>query len=120
MFVDSFNKVFAGADQRFLIQVSNLGDSTDADIVVTARLPLGSTVVDTGTDGPTDNVRFVKELGLIRFSPVSTLTPKATITYRVVVTTSSPGPISLKVEATSRQQTTPALGEKTVDVLPSP
>lgn len=120
VFVDSFNKVFAGADQRFLIQVSNLGDSTDADIVVTARLPLGSTVVDTGTDGPTDNVRFVKELGLIRFSPVSTLTPKATITYRVVVTTSSPGPISLKVEATSRQQTTPALGEKTVNVLPSP
>ena len=46
------------------------------------------------------------------------LPPKATIDYRVTVTTSRPGPISLQAEATSRRQTQPAAGEKTVEVLP--
>ena len=72
-----------------------------------------------GTSGPSADIKFEKEPGLVRFSPVAELPPKAMIDYRVVVTTSRPGPISLQVEATSRRQTQPAVGEKTVEVLPA-
>ena len=118
MRVDNFNKVTAGKNQQFLVQVTNQGDYPENDIVVTARIPPGS-VVDLGTSGPDADIKYQKEPGLVRFSPVAELPPKATIDYRVVVTTSRPGPISLQVEATSRRQTQPAVGEKTVEVLPA-
>jgi hypothetical protein len=50
---------------------------------------------------------------------VAKLPSKAAIDYRVVVTTSSAGPISLQAEATSDRQTQPAVGQQTVDVLPA-
>ncbi|MGA2257845.1 MAG: hypothetical protein ABSG53_24545, partial [Thermoguttaceae bacterium] len=87
------------------------------DIVVTAHIPPGS-AADAGTSGPNSGITFTKELGQVRFSPVAELPPKATIIYRVVLTTSTPGPISLQVEATGRRQTQPAQGKKTVEVLP--
>ena len=106
--------------QVFLLQVSNKGDSpeNDNDIVVTARIPLGSVVVEPDTSGPAADIKIKKEPGLVRFSAVTKLPPKATIDYRVVVTTSKSGAISLHAEATSRRQTQAATGERTVDVLP--
>jgi hypothetical protein len=115
--VDNFNKVTAGNNQQFLVQVTNQGDFAENDIIVTAHIPPGSTV-EFGTSGPTAAIKFNKVPGVVRFSPVAELLPKATIDYRVVVTTSRPGPISLQVEATSRRQTQAAVGQQTVEVLP--
>jgi uncharacterized repeat protein (TIGR01451 family) len=118
VWVDNVNlNVPAGENQRFMIQVANQGDYPENDIVVTARIPPG-TGVEFGTTGPNANIRYQMDQGLIRFDPVAELPSKAKIDYRVVVRTSQPGPISLHVEATSRRQTQPAVGEKTVDVLP--
>ncbi len=119
VFVDNFNKIKAGKNQVFLVRVTNQGDSTDNDIIVTAYLPPDSTVVEPDTSGPFTGINPQKGAGQVRFSPVTELLSKATIDYRVVVTTSKPGPISLRVEATSRRQTQPAVGKTTVDVLPA-
>ncbi len=107
----------AGENQRFMIQITNQGDYAENDVVVTARIPPG-TAAEFGTTGPNANIKYQIDQELIRFDPVAELSPKAMIDYRVVVRTSRPGPISLQVEATSRRQTRPAVGEKTVEVLP--
>ena len=117
VFVDNFNKVAAGKNQQFLVQITNQDDYPESDIVVTARIPSGSAAA--GASGPSADISSQIEQGSVRFSPVANLPPKAKLNYRVVVTTSRPGPISLRVEATSRRQTQPAVGEKTVEVLPA-
>ncbi len=117
--VDNLNKVTVGKSQQFLVQVTNQGDSAENDVIVTARLPPGSTADPFGIGGPSPDIKFEREPGLVRFSPLAEMPSKATLNYRVVVTTSKPGPLSLQVEATSRRQTRPAVGEKTVEVLPA-
>jgi len=107
----------AGENQRFMIQVTNQGDYTENDVVVTARVP-PDTAAEFGTTGPNANIKYQIDQGLVRFDPVVELPPKAMIDYRVVIRTSKPGPISLQVEATSRRQIRPAVGEKKVDILP--
>jgi len=116
--VDNLNKVTAGKNQQFLVQVTNQGDYPENDVIVTARIPPGS-VAGPGTSGPDAGIKLATEPGLVRFSPVAELPPKATIDYRVEVTTSRPGSISLQVEARSRRQTQPAVGEESVEVLPA-
>jgi hypothetical protein len=116
--VDNLNKVTAGKNQQFLVQVTNEGDYAENDVIVTARIPAGS-VAGLGTIGPNAGIKFTTEAGLVRFSPVADLAPKATIDYRIEVTTTRPGPISLQAEARSRRQTQPAAGETTVEVLPA-
>jgi hypothetical protein len=115
--VDNYNTVTAGKDQIFLVQVTNQGDYTENDIVVTAGIPPGSTV-QPGSSGPSAGIKYQNGQGVIRFDPVSELLPKATINYRVVVTTSQAGQISLQAAATSQRQTQPAMGSGTATVLP--
>jgi uncharacterized repeat protein (TIGR01451 family) len=115
--VDNRNIVTAGKPQQFEIQVTNQGDLADSDIVVTAQLPPGSTVA-AGTRGPSPDITFTQPPGLIRFSPVAALPPKMLLIYRVVVTTSAAGPITLEALATSHQQTQAVAGKKTIEVLP--
>jgi hypothetical protein len=117
--VDNLNKVTAGKNQQFLVQITNQGDSAENDVIVTAHLPPGSTADPLDTRGPSPDVRFERDPGLVRFSPLAELPPGATRNYRVAIATSMPGPISLRVEASSRRQTQPAVGDKTVEVLPA-
>jgi hypothetical protein len=116
--VDNYNKVTAGKDQVFLVQVKNDGDSAENDIVVTASLPPGSALVESGTSGPRPDIKHQSGQGLIRFDAVGALAPRATINYRVAVTTSQAGQITLQAAATSQRQTQPAVGRNTVEVLP--
>ena len=115
--VDNRNIVTAGKPQQFEIQVTNQGDVPDSDIVVTAQLPPGSTVA-AGTRGPSADITFTQQPGLVRFSRVAALQPKMMLIYRVVVTTSAPGPITLEAQAASHLQTQAAADKKTVEVLP--
>jgi uncharacterized repeat protein (TIGR01451 family) len=118
VWVDNINlNVPAGGDQRFMIQVTNQGDSAANDVIVTARIPPG-TVAVFGTTGPNANIKYQFDQGSVRFDPVPELPSKARIDYRVVVRTSKPERITLHVEATSREQTRPAVGERTVEILP--
>jgi uncharacterized repeat protein (TIGR01451 family) len=114
--VDNRNLVTAGKDQTFLVQVANLGEYPENDIVVTASIPLGTTI-SAATNGP-PGVRYQVNQGIITFSSVGELPSRATLEYRITVTTTRAGPISLQVEAASRRLTHGA-GTKTVDVQPS-
>jgi hypothetical protein len=114
--VDNRNLVTAGKDQKFSVQVTNQGDSAENDIVVTASIPPGATIAN-GTYGP-NGIQYQIDQGLVRFGPFPELPSKAAVEYRIVVTTTQPGQITLQVGATSRRQTH-ATDSKTVSVLPS-
>ena len=100
------------------MSVSNDGDAAENDIVVTALLPPGLSLVQRGTFGPDAGVTFQQQAGQVRFSPLAELPPKATKSYRITITTARPGPIELKAEATSRRQTQPVRDSTTVVVPP--
>lgn len=113
------NIVAAGKVQEFSVQVANEGDTAENDIVVIVYLPRGSLLVSKGTAGPGPSITFQEQAGIVHFTPVSELPAKMIMNYRINVTTSQPGPISLQAEATSRRQKQPAQGGTTVDVLPA-
>ena len=110
--VDNFNKVTAGKNQQFLVQVTNQGDYAENDIVVTARIPPGS-AVDFGTSGPSADIKFEKEPGT---GSLQSRWPNCRPRRRSTIGSWSrhrmPGPITLQVEATSRRQTQPAGGRE--------
>jgi len=115
--VDNRNTVIAGKNQHFVVAVTNEGDASENDIVVMAQLPVGSTLVREETGGPDRNIKFEEQQGKVLFDPVPLLRPNTVMTYRISVTTVRPGPISLQAQATSRRQTQPVGGSKSVDVL---
>lgn len=117
MNVDNRNTVIAGRNQHFVVAVTNEGDAAENDIVVMAQLPVGSTLVREETEGPDRNIKFEEQQGKVRFDPVPLLRPNTVMTYRISVTTVRPGPISLQAQATSRRQSQPVGGSKSVDVL---
>jgi len=118
--VQNRNIVEVGRVQEFLVEVANNGDAAENDIVVTAYLPAGSSLVSEGTGGPDPSVTFQQHSGIVRFTPVSELPAKKVMNYRINVTASQPGAITLRAEATSRAQSQPTGGSTTVDVLPTP
>jgi uncharacterized repeat protein (TIGR01451 family) len=117
--VGNRNTVTAGNNQQFLVSVSNDGEAAENDIVVTVQLPPGSMLVK--AEGPEPSVTFQQQAGVVRFSPIAEL-PAHSInsikSFRITVTTSKPGPLSLQAEVTSRRQTQPVRRNTTVEVLP--
>ena len=119
--VGNRNTVTAGNNQQFLVSVTNDGEAVENDIVVTVKLPADSLLVPSGTAGPDPSITFQQQPGVVRFSPLTELPPDAPHahpkTFRITVTTSKSGPISLEAEVTSRRQTQPVHGSATVEVL---
>jgi uncharacterized repeat protein (TIGR01451 family) len=116
--VDNRNIVSAGKVQQFIVQVSNEGDAAENDLALTVRLPAGTTLAD-GTAGPDPSVRYQQQPGVVRFDPLAELPPGRMVNYRINVTTSQSGPITLQGEVTSRRQSQPVQGSATVEVLPA-
>jgi uncharacterized repeat protein (TIGR01451 family) len=114
--VDNWNIVTAGQNQQFLVQIRNDGDAAENDVVVTVQLPPGSSLVQQETAGPDRGMTIQPQPGAIRFSPVAELPPRAVKDFRISVTTSQPGPISLLAEAVSRRQQQPVRGSATAVV----
>ncbi len=107
--VDNRNIVAAGKNQQFLVQVSNDGDAAENDIVVTSQLPPGTTLVSQESAAPDAGMTFEQQQDTVRFSPITELQPGAVKSYRITVTTSRPGPITLQAAAVSRRQPQPVL-----------
>ncbi len=99
--------------------VSNDGEAAENDIVVTAHLPPGSLLVPAETAGADQSVTFQQQSGVVIFTPIAELSPHAIPKgFRITVTTSKAGPITLEAEATSRRQTQSVSGRTTVEVQP--
>jgi uncharacterized repeat protein (TIGR01451 family) len=112
--VGNRNTVHAGGNQQFVVTVGNDGDAAENDIVVTAKLPAGSTLVRAESD---PSVMFRQQADVVSFGRIAELPPGKSASLRVTVTTSKQGPISLEAAATSVRHPQPVPGSATVEVL---
>ncbi len=115
---DLQNPVAAGQGVTYLIRVTNPGTSPENQVILVAPIPAGTAVDPLGTSGP-GSTRYTVDNGLIQFTPLAELAPKATQSYRIRVKTQRPGQIQMHVEATSRNQTRPVAADKSTKVLSS-
>jgi len=101
--VDLEDPIEVGANETYVITVTNQGSAVGTNIVIVCTLPDEQTFVS-GT-GPT---KGVSEGKTVTFAPLAKLAPKAKTTYKVVVKGVKAGDVRFKVALTSDQMTSPA------------
>jgi uncharacterized repeat protein (TIGR01451 family) len=77
--IDVDDPIEVGANETYVITVTNQGSAEDTNIVITCTLPAEMEYVS--SDGPT---RATLTGNVLRFAPVASLAPKAKLVYRVI------------------------------------
>ncbi len=101
--VDLADPIEVGAQETYVITVTNQGSADGTNIVVACTVPPEEQFVS--ASGPT---KEAVRRGQVTFAPLKSLAPKAKATYRVVVKGAKPGDVRFKVSLTSDQMTSPA------------
>lgn len=94
--VDVSDPIEVGANETYIITVTNQGTAVDTNIVVTCVIPAEMDYVS--SDGPTAGSASAKT---VQFAPLASLAPKEKATYRVVVKGNAVGDVRFKVSITS-------------------
>jgi uncharacterized repeat protein (TIGR01451 family) len=100
--VDEPDPIEIGSNVTYSIAVTNQGSAMGTNIVVNCTLPPELQYVS--STGP---VQGLVEGQNVRFAPLPTLAPKATVTYKVVATGIKEADARFKVVMTSDQTTSP-------------
>ncbi len=102
--IDLADPIEVGANETYVITVTNQGSADGTNIRVTATLPAEQEYVS--SEGPT---RATAEGRAVTFAPLARLAPKADAVYRVTVRGVKAGDVRFKVELTSDQMSSPAM-----------
>lgn len=100
--IDVEDPIEVGKQITYIITVLNQGTSDGTNIVIEATLPGEETFV--AADGP---VSHRNNGQVIRFEPLPSLAPKASVKYRVVATGVGVGDVRFSLQMTSDQLTSP-------------
>ena len=100
--IDVEDPIEMGANETYVIAVTNQGSAVGTGIKVTCKLPPEQEYVS--SSGPTTATVAGKE---VTFAPLSSLAPKAVATYRLVVRAMGTGDVRFGVELNSDQMTSP-------------
>lgn len=100
--VDVSDPIEVGADETYIITVTNQGTADDTGIRIECTLPAELDFVS--AEGPT---KFKAEGKSVVFDPLASLAPKAKVTYRVTVKGTSPNDVRFKTKLTSDMLTSP-------------
>ncbi len=100
--VDDPDPIEVGSNVTYTIAVTNQGSAVGTNIVVHCTLPPELRFVS--ATGPSANAVDGQE---IRFAPLASLAPKATVTYKVVAQGTQESDARFKVTLTSDQTTSP-------------
>ena len=100
--IDISDPIEVGADETYVITVTNQGTADDNNIRIECTLPAEEDFVS--AEGPT---KFNAEGKSVVFEPLSSLAPKAKVTYRVVVKGTSAKDVRFKTSLTSDMLTSP-------------
>jgi uncharacterized repeat protein (TIGR01451 family) len=101
--VDVRDPIEIGAEETYIITVTNQGSAVDTNILIACTLPAEQQYVS--SDGPTAATVTGQQ---VKFAPLGSLAPKATVTYKVVVKGIKPGDVRFRVSLNSDQMTSPA------------
>lgn len=100
--VDQADPIEVGANEVYVITVTNQGSADDTNIVITCTLPAEQEFVS--AQAPTAETVQGKT---VSFAPLPSLAPKAQAVYRVTVRGTGTGDVRFGVQLTSDQTTTP-------------
>jgi len=100
--VDVSDPIEVGADETYVITVTNQGTADDTNIRIECTLPAEEDYVS--AEGPT---KFKAEGKSVVFEPLASLAPKAKVTYRVVVKGTKEQDVRFKTTMTSDMLKTP-------------
>jgi uncharacterized repeat protein (TIGR01451 family) len=101
--VDLADPIEVGAQETYVITVTNQGSAIGTNIVVECTLPAEQQYVS--ATGPT---KAAAKAQTVTFAPLATLAPKAKAVYRVVTKGTKAGDTRFKVTLKSDQMDTPA------------
>ena len=101
--IDIEDPIEVGAQTTYQITVTNQGSAIGTNIRIVCELPPEEDFVS--GDGPTQATSSGKT---VSFDPLPSLAPKASATYRVIISGSGVGDVRFKVSLTSDQMTSPA------------
>jgi uncharacterized repeat protein (TIGR01451 family) len=107
--------VFAGKELTYLITVTNNGQASFQQVVVTAKAPEGMTPDLLRTAGPPET-KSSRDGQTVRFDPVAELLPGKSLSYRVVVLTKQPGAYRFQPEVTAAGLSQPISTEVSTEV----
>ncbi|HWB00002.1 MAG TPA: hypothetical protein VG713_15990 [Pirellulales bacterium] len=111
---DLRDPVAVGNQTTYELRVTNPAAVADSQVAVTITLPVELTVVQAGTTGP---ATFRVDGNTVRFSPVGSLQPGATLTYRVQAQALRPGTVRVRADVTSANMPTAASTEETTSIF---
>jgi len=101
--VDLEDPIEVGANETYVITVTNQGSAVGTNIQITCTLPAEQDYVS--STGPTNGKAAGK---VVTFAPLAQLAPQAKAQYRVTVKGAKAGDVRFKVELKSDQMTSPA------------
>ncbi len=114
--VDLKDPVTVGGDVTYVISVSNDGKLPQTYLEVEATAPLGASLQQVGTKGPT-KARF--DVRTVNFDPFPELKTGETIRYYVVVRAEKVGQIEFNVDVKANGLTAPLSDTTKTDVIPA-
>lgn len=100
--VDSDDPIEVGANETYVVTVTNQGSAQGTNIQVTCTLPAEMEFVS--ADGPT---REQVRQKVVTFQPLKSLDPKAKATYKIVAKGTEAGDVRFRVSLASDQIETP-------------
>ena len=100
--VDVSDPIEIGANETYVITVTNQGTATDTNIKLVCTVPPEAEFVS--AEGPTGGTADGR---VVTFAPLSSLAPKAKATFRVVTKGITAGDTRFKVSMTSDELTSP-------------
>lgn len=100
--IDVSDPIEVGANETYVIEVTNQGTATDTNIVIVATVPPEMELVS--VEGPTAGAVSGKT---ITFAPLPTLAPKAKAVYKVITRGTRPADVRFKISMTSDQTRSP-------------
>lgn len=100
--IDVDDPIEVGAQETYVITVTNQGTANARNIVIEATIPAEMRHIRS-----TGQTQATAQGNVIRFAPVAELAPKAVLTFRVVTEAVSEGDVRFQVSMTSASLTTP-------------
>jgi hypothetical protein len=110
---DTADSVKLGGETTYHVIVTNDAATSDRDVQLVLHMPSGLRLKPGASPVKRDNIEF----DLFRFEPIKELRAGESVAFDVPMIAETSGDARVQLEATSRNQSTPATAEESTNVL---
>jgi uncharacterized repeat protein (TIGR01451 family) len=112
------NPVTVGREVNYEVRVANRGQADAADVVVSAEIPEGMSVVQQGTRGPDTLLRGTLDGGRLTFKPAPQLAAGESLIWKIRLRADQAGDVTLRVLVECQGLSAGMSAEEQTTVLP--